>query len=98
MATVINRLKVTGDRAEFERILGSMTAYMKRQPGFVAHRLYRSLRDADVYVELAEWREASDHRKAMQSREFQDLIPLIRKHAEAQPDVLEPLEDGAGTP
>jgi heme-degrading monooxygenase HmoA len=93
MATVINRLKLTGDREEFERILGAMTAYMKRQPGFLSHRLYRSLRNPDVYVELAEWRDASDHQQAMQSQEFRDRIPQIMKHAEAQPDVLETLEE-----
>ncbi|MFI6346444.1 antibiotic biosynthesis monooxygenase family protein [Streptomyces sp. NPDC050560] len=94
MATVINRLRLTGDRDEFERLLGSMTTFMKGRPGFVSHRLYRSARNPDVYVELAEWRDASDHRQAMQSPEFQAHIPRLMKHAEAEPDVFEAVEEG----
>ncbi|MFE3323240.1 antibiotic biosynthesis monooxygenase family protein [Streptomyces sp. NPDC059176] len=94
MATVINRLRLTGDREEFERLLGSMTAYMKSRPGFVSHRLYRSARNPEVYVELAEWRDAADHQAALRSQEFQAHIPQLMKHAEAEPDVFEPVVDG----
>jgi heme-degrading monooxygenase HmoA len=95
MVTVINRLTVTGDRDEFERILGELTAYMKRQPGFLSHHLYRSVRDPNVYVEFGEWRDAVDHQRAMKGEEFLSRVPEIMKHAKAEPDVFDSLTEGA---
>jgi quinol monooxygenase YgiN len=89
MVTVINRLTVTGDEAEFRRVLAEITAYMTAQPGFLSHRLYRSVRRPEVFVETAEWSEASAHRAAMLDPRFADWIGTLGKHAEAEPDVFQ---------
>jgi heme-degrading monooxygenase HmoA len=88
MVTVINRLKVTGDEAEFLRILGEITDYMKGRPGFVGHHLYRSVRNPEVFVEMGEWKDAADHQAAMRNAEFTDRVKELVKHASAEPDVF----------
>ncbi|HEV2376973.1 MAG TPA: antibiotic biosynthesis monooxygenase family protein [Streptosporangiaceae bacterium] len=85
---MINRLTVTGDPAEFERIIARITEYMTAQPGFVEHSLMRSLRRPEVYVEMARWTDADSHRKAMQGEEFQRRVRELSSVAQADPDVF----------
>jgi long-chain acyl-CoA synthetase len=88
MATVINRLTVTGDSAEFEKIIGQITEYMSAQPGFVEHRLMRSLRRPEIYVEMARWSDADSHRAAMQGEGFRSRVRELSAVATAEPDVF----------
>jgi long-chain acyl-CoA synthetase len=89
MVTIINRLTVTGDEAEFLRILSEITAYMKSQPGFVGHHLYRSIRNPNVFIETGQWKDAADHQAAMKGPEFGKAIQQIIQHASAEPDLFE---------
>jgi long-chain acyl-CoA synthetase len=88
MVTFINRFTVTGDEDEFLRALGKATDYMKSRPGFVGHHRYRSIRNPNVFVEMAEWKEAADHQAAMKGEAFTGLISEIVKHAKAEPDLF----------
>lgn len=81
----INRFTVTGDHAEFEQILADINKYMSAQPGFRKHRLYRSARDPQVYVETAEWESAEQHKKAISGDDFLAGIKRIMAHATAEP-------------
>lgn len=81
----INRFTVTGDTEEFERILGEINAYMSAQPGFRRHRLYRSVKDPNVYVETAEWESAELHREALRGEGFLVGIKKVMAHASAEP-------------
>jgi long-chain acyl-CoA synthetase len=92
MVTVINRLTVTGDEAEFMRVLAQITDYMKRQPGFTGHQLYRSARNPNVFVEMGEWKDAADHQAAMRGEEFATHIKEIVKHATAEPDLFQQIQ------
>jgi len=92
VATVINRLTVTGDAEEFERILGKITEYMSAQPGFLGHTLYRSRRNPKVYVEIAHWASAEQHRAAMQGDGFRSQVKLLGAHAVPEPDVFVEVE------
>jgi heme-degrading monooxygenase HmoA len=89
MVTVINRLTVHGAPAEFERIIGGITEYMKEQPGFSSHRLYRSRNRDNVYIETAEWTDAAAHRQAMQGDGFRDRVRELGAVATAEPDVFD---------
>ncbi|WP_328406278.1 AMP-binding protein (plasmid) [Streptomyces sp. NBC_00390] len=93
MVTVINRLTVSGDASEFERAISAITGYMKQQPGFIGHQLYRSRTNPQVYVETAEWTAAELHRKAMTADTFRNLVKDLGKVASAEPDVFEVVAD-----
>jgi long-chain acyl-CoA synthetase len=92
MVTVINRLTVHGEAADFERIISGITEYMRQQPGFTAHRLYRSRNHDNVYIETAEWTDAAAHRQAMQGSGFRDRVRELGAVAKAEPDVFDTIE------
>ncbi|RJQ86843.1 antibiotic biosynthesis monooxygenase family protein [Amycolatopsis panacis] len=85
MFTFINRFTVTGDAAEFRRLLGQITAHMTAQPGFRSHRLYQSARDEAVFTEIAEWDSAEDHQRATAGKGFREPVGEAMKHATAEP-------------
>ncbi|GHE92558.1 hypothetical protein GCM10018785_68430 [Streptomyces longispororuber] len=85
----INRYTVTGDVEEFRRLLGMLSAYMREQPGFAAHRLYRSARDERTFVEIAEWTDPEAHRAALAGEGFQGPVAELRKLATADPSPFE---------
>ncbi|GLZ36606.1 antibiotic biosynthesis monooxygenase family protein [Actinokineospora sp. NBRC 105648] len=89
----INRYTVTGDVEEFRRLLGRLSAYMRAQPGFAAHRLYRSARDERVFVEVAVWNDPVAHRAALAGEGFQVPVSELRKHATADPAPFELLSE-----
>ncbi|MFE7429450.1 antibiotic biosynthesis monooxygenase family protein [Streptomyces sp. NPDC057545] len=95
----INRFTVTGDPAEFERILGEINAHMSAQPGFRRHRLYRSAKDPQIYVETAEWDSAELHRKAIGTDAFRAGVKKVMAHATAEPAPFTVVrENGTGAP
>lgn len=85
MFTFINRFTVTGDTAEFESVLGEITQYMTAQEGFRTSNLYRSARDPQTYVEMAEWTDAQAHRAALSGDGFQVPVQKLMKLATAEP-------------
>lgn len=98
MFVFINRFKVNGSRAEFEEVLGRITAHMTSQPGFRHSSLYRSSREPDVYVEMAEWDDAQSHGAAAQGSGFQTNIGALLKLASAEPAPFELLATHAARP
>jgi long-chain acyl-CoA synthetase len=78
MVTLINQLTVVGDADEFEKVSARMSEFMAAQPGYRSHRLLRSLREPNVYVELAEWTDAEAHQTALRSDTFQGFIGELR--------------------
>ncbi|GGZ81714.1 antibiotic biosynthesis monooxygenase family protein [Streptomyces echinoruber] len=99
MATLINELKVIGDVEDFERITAGITEYMRQQPGYISHRMLRSLRRPGVFVEIAEWERPEDHVRAVQSEGFrsrvQELAGVIEKPS---PDLYEPVHESSAAP
>lgn len=93
MFTFINRFTVSGDVAEFERLLGELSSYMTQQPGFRWHRSYRSAQDATVYVEIAEWDDAAAHKQAMSGAGFLGPVQEVMKLATAEPGVFETISE-----
>jgi long-chain acyl-CoA synthetase len=97
MVTVINKLTVTGDDAEFIRVISGITEYMRAQPGFIEHALYRSRNNPNVFVETARWDKAESHRAAMQGDRFRECVSALRGLAQPEPDVFEQVEEAATT-
>ncbi|MET8155763.1 AMP-binding protein [Sphaerisporangium sp. NPDC005289] len=93
VVTIINKLTVTGDPIEFEQLLGKISGYMKSRPGFVSHRLYRSLKDPNVFVETGEWEDMASHQQAVMGSGFQEVLPELIKHAKAEIDLYQTVED-----
>ncbi|WP_248958977.1 AMP-binding protein [Sphaerisporangium perillae] len=93
VVTIINKLTVTGDPVEFEQLLGKITSYMKSRPGFVSHRLYRSLKNSNVFVETGEWEDMASHQQAMMGSGFQEILPELIKHATADIDLYQTVEE-----
>ncbi|MET9297427.1 antibiotic biosynthesis monooxygenase family protein [Streptomyces sp. NPDC003077] len=97
MITVINRLTVHGDIPAFQRVLQGITAHMSSQPGFLGHRLYRSMRDPRVFIETAQWTDAASHRTAMRADAFREKVKDLGGLATPEPDVFETVEEDAPT-
>ncbi|MFI7394405.1 MULTISPECIES: antibiotic biosynthesis monooxygenase family protein [Streptomyces] len=89
----INRYTVSGDVTEFRRLLAELSAHMRAQPGFSAHRLYRSAKDERTYVEVAEWTDPESHRNALSADGFLGPVAELRKHATAEPAPFELLSE-----
>jgi heme-degrading monooxygenase HmoA len=89
---IVNKLTVTGDHAEFARLLSEITGYMKSQPGFRNHHLYHSLKDPNVYIETGEWESKEAHQNALAGKGFQSRVGQLLKHAAADVDFLEPVD------
>jgi long-chain acyl-CoA synthetase len=94
MLTLINEFTVTGDVAEFEKVLGEFNAYMSGQPGAGGYKLLRSTRRPNVFVELADWESVEAHQAAVKSPGFLPLVarlrPLVEKGA---PDLYETVRE-----
>lgn len=93
MYTFINKFVVTGDPAEFEAVLDQITQYMSKQPGYQAHRLYRSLQGNPVYVEMADWDSPDAHRAAAGGQPFRESVQALMKLATADPGGFELLAE-----
>jgi heme oxygenase (mycobilin-producing) len=61
------------EEARFLSRWNEVAAYMQKQPGFVATKLHRGLKDQTQWFNYAEWRSAEDFQKAVQSEEFRKL-------------------------
>ncbi|MFI8931151.1 AMP-binding protein [Streptomyces sp. NPDC053474] len=81
----VNRFTVTGDAAEFERLLAKITDHMAAQPGFRSYRLYRSRQDPTVYVETAAWTDSAAHERATGADGFRGPVMEVMKLAKAEP-------------
>jgi len=93
MVTFINRLTVTGSVEEFEELLDGITEYMTAQPGFQSRRLYRSSRNPQVFVEVAEWSDAAAHSAAMRNPAFGERVGKLRALATAEPDMFATVDE-----
>ncbi len=85
MVTLLNRFTLHVDGEEFERVFAASSLFMRQQPGFIRHRLVRSLRDPKVYVNIAEWESPEHHMRAVRSDQFQVHIQELAKVATADP-------------
>ncbi|MFC5183695.1 antibiotic biosynthesis monooxygenase family protein [Actinomadura harenae] len=93
MFTFINKFVVTGDQAEFEAVLDQIGRYMAKQPGYRAHRLYRSMQGRPVYVEMAEWDSPDAHRAAASGETFRESVTALMSLATAEPGGFELISD-----
>jgi long-chain acyl-CoA synthetase len=93
MFTFINKFVVTGDPAEFEAVLSQISQHMSRQPGYLAHRLYRSVQGEPVYIEMADWDSRDAHQAAAGSAAFRESLQALMKLATADPRGFELLSD-----
>ena len=92
MFTFINRFTVSGDPVEFERVLAKLHGFMKAQPGYGSHQLYRSKKDPQIYVEIAHWDAPEAHRAAVSSVGFAAWIDELRQLTTADPAPFVPVE------
>ncbi|MFF3911420.1 antibiotic biosynthesis monooxygenase family protein [Streptomyces sp. NPDC001848] len=79
---LFNTFVVPQDEIEhFMRGWTAISAFMKRQPGFISTQLHRTVGSDNVLVNVAVWESAETLRNAVQSKEFQDIH-------HSQPDAL----------
>lgn len=83
---LINKLTVTGDIEEFERLITEFIEHLTTQPGFRSHRLYQATRDPKVYYEVLEWNGEAAHKQATAGKGFTDRVQGVLKHADADAD------------
>ncbi len=97
MVTLVNKLTVTGDLGEFTRILDALTEYMRAQPGYLSAELMHSVRNPEVYVEVARWEGAEAHRRAVTSEGFRERVAGLGAVATVDPDLYEVVREHGGT-
>jgi quinol monooxygenase YgiN len=95
MVTFVNKLTVHGDLDTFLAVKGKLTAYMSAQPGYVSHLTLRHAGEPNVYLELAVWKDAAAHQKAVRSEEFQLLVKGLGPLATPDPGLYEIVEESA---
>jgi long-chain acyl-CoA synthetase len=89
VVTLVNKFTVTGQPEEFEKIWAASSDFMREQPGFISFRLVRSLRDRQVYVNIAEWKDAESHQQVMRGTAFQKHIAELGAVARPEPMLCE---------
>ncbi|MCI3275061.1 antibiotic biosynthesis monooxygenase [Streptomyces cylindrosporus] len=95
MVTLINKFTVTGDVADFRRAIAGVSEFMRAQPGFLGHEMFRSLSKPDVFVETARWDAAESHKKAVQSEEFRTRVRALAGLATPDADLYDLVEEHA---
>jgi quinol monooxygenase YgiN len=82
MITLINKVTVTGDLAEFRRANEELADYMRVQPGARRFQLLQSTDAPEVFVEVAEWESREHHQRALQAPGFLDKAKALRAVAD----------------
>ncbi|MFH9010772.1 antibiotic biosynthesis monooxygenase family protein [Streptomyces sp. NPDC017943] len=95
MVTFVNKLTVHGDIDAFLAVKGRLTSYMSAQPGYVSHLTLRHAGEPNVFLELAVWKDAGAHRRAVRSEEFQSLVQGLGPLATPDPALYEIVEESA---
>ncbi|GIG63100.1 hypothetical protein Lfu02_74720 [Longispora fulva] len=99
MITLVNKVTVTGDLAEFERAHSAVAEFMRVQPGARRFQLLRSAEDPTVFVEVAEWESRDHHARALAAPGFYERAGVMRSLAEferAMYDVVRTEEPSSG--
>jgi len=87
MVTLINYFTVQGDSAEFERVFEASSEFMVNQPGFISHRLVKSINKPGCYVNIALWESAEAHMNVVRSEGFARHLKELAEVATASPDL-----------
>ena len=93
MVILVNKFTLTASPEKFEEAFEESASFMRAQPGFIRHTLVKSLRDPSVYVNIAEWQDAADHMRALQSPGFEEHINTLAKVGRADPDLYSIVQD-----
>ena len=93
MVILINKFTLTASPEQFEKVFEESAGFMRAQPGFIRHTLVKSLRNPDVYVNIAEWEEAADHIRAVESPEFKEHVRVLAEVGKAEPDLYSIVQD-----
>ncbi|WP_131785773.1 antibiotic biosynthesis monooxygenase family protein [Protofrankia symbiont of Coriaria ruscifolia] len=71
MVFFVNKLTLTGSAQELERIYAAVADFMSEQDGLISYVLVRSTTRPDVYLNIAEWRDAEAFHRARTQESFQ---------------------------
>lgn len=71
--TMVNPIRVTGDRGRFLEIIKLISDYMATRDGFVALRFLKSHEHDDRYCMVAEWASLDAHQAAADERSAEVL-------------------------
>ena len=82
MITLINKVTVTGDPAEFQRANLALAEFMRVQPGARRFQLLQAMDEPNVYVEVAEWESREHHAAAIQAPGFMERAKAMRAVAD----------------
>lgn len=89
MATVfVNRL-VTENPGAFEALYAEIAEFMLTRPGLQRYLLTRSMKDARVYFNIAEWDTPEQFREAIASEEFRALFNRLKPMITGDPHLSE---------
>ncbi|REE99058.1 antibiotic biosynthesis monooxygenase [Thermomonospora umbrina] len=78
----VNRIRVKGSTETYERVYREGSDFMATLPGHVRHKLLRSLREPDVYISVAEWRDEDAYRSMC-------AVPRVREIFDQVADIID---------
>lgn len=87
MVVLVNRFTLTAAPEEFERVFAASSDFMRSQAGFLDHTLVRSLRNPNVYINIAHWDSAESHLRVVGNESFGQHIRELASVARAEPDL-----------
>lgn len=87
MVVLVNRFTLTAAPEDFERVFAASSEFMRTQEGFLDHTLIRSLRNPNVYINIAHWDSAESHLRVVGSESFGQHIRELASVARAEPDL-----------
>jgi long-chain acyl-CoA synthetase len=84
---LVNKFTLSASPDRFEKVFAASSEFMREQPGFLSHTLVASLRNPNIYINIAHWESADDHMRVVQSAAFRDHITALAEVAMAEPDL-----------
>ena len=69
--------------------MANVTAFMKRQPGFISTQVHRAIGENPTYLNYAVWESTADFRTAFTHPEFQAKLSKYRSLAVASPHLFQ---------
>jgi heme-degrading monooxygenase HmoA len=96
MIVFVNNFALKGPAAEFERVFTETSDFLRVQPGFLSHRLVRSAKDPQHYLNIALWESEAALRAASGLAEFADHAHRLREVASTDPQFYQPVMERHG--
>jgi quinol monooxygenase YgiN len=90
----VNKLTVVGPTDEMEAIYAKIGDFMSVQDGIIRYLLVRSTKQANIYFNIAEWKDAESFQRALKQEAFQTLYATLKPLIKGDAHLSEVAQEG----